>query len=308
MEAFMNAGVIPIPSKMDEEKNLHAAISAIANDLAPSFTELESETEIEDKRLINALRQMAPYPTLVELQSTIVKQNANEATTTMEPPSIERLQLFLAQRTTTIKELKKLRASMSKHIRNCKISNTFGNSASVVGGTLCFFFPTIGVPLVLAGSATSLGTAIAGSMIEKRLQKKYTHLLNEDSLAMQMCETNLKDITTWLITVYSFGQSVTRAGVDLFQLADSIQAASTLTAWSEIIAQLPSLSNALATGAKTISTVSGQILGISVIISVADLIHTWISKNATLESIDKDIVLLEQQLNELKHIAAVYPV
>ncbi|CAF4553054.1 unnamed protein product, partial [Rotaria magnacalcarata] len=46
--------------------------------------------------------------------------------------------------------------------------------------------------------------------------------------------------------------------------------------------------------------------GISVIISVADLIQTWISTNATLSSIDKDIGLLEQQLMELKRIVHIY--
>lgn len=123
---------------------------------------------------------------------------------------------------------------------------------------------------------------------------------------MQICESNLKDITNWLVTVYSFGYSVSKAGVDFLQLAEAIQASSTLGAWSQIIGQLPSLSNALATGAKTISTISGQILGVSVIISVADLIHTWISKNATLEGIDKDIAMLEQQLVELKRVAEAY--
>ncbi|UJR16947.1 hypothetical protein I4U23_003845 [Adineta vaga] len=300
MESLMNVGVIPIPSKSEEENNVQSTIHAVINDLAPQFEELEIETKIEEKRIADVLRKFVPYPTLIELQSTIVKQE------TIEPPTIERLEIFLVQRATTIKGLKKLRNSMAKHIRNCKISNTFGNSASVIGGTLCFFFPIAGVPILLAGSATSLGTTIAGSMIEKRLQKKYIDLLHEDSLALQMCESNLKDITTWLVTAYSLGQSVTKAGVDFLQLAEAIQATTTLGTWSQIIAQLPSLGNALATGAKTASTISGQILGISVIISVADLIQTWVSKNATLEAIDKDIALLEQQLTELKHIAEVY--
>jgi sensor histidine kinase YesM len=118
---------------------------------------------------------------------------------------------------------------------------------------------------------------------------------------MKICESNLKDITTWLITVYSLGYSVSKAGVNFIKLSQAIQAASTL-----LIGQLPSLASALATGAKTAGTISGKILGISVIISVADLIQTWISKNATLTSIDKDIALLEQQLVELKRIADAY--
>lgn len=75
----------------------------------------------------------------------------------IKPPSIEPLETFLEKRAITIDELKKLRASMVKHIKNCKISNTAGSSASIIGGILCFFFPMIGVPVLLAGSATSLG-------------------------------------------------------------------------------------------------------------------------------------------------------
>jgi hypothetical protein len=123
---------------------------------------------------------------------------------------------------------------------------------------------------------------------------------------MKICESKLKDITTWLITVYSLGYSVSKAGVNFLKLSEAIQATSTLRTWSELIAQLPSLANAFSTGAKTAGTISGKILGLSIIISVADLIQTWISKNATLVSIDKDIVLLEQQLIELKCIADVY--
>ena len=123
---------------------------------------------------------------------------------------------------------------------------------------------------------------------------------------MKVCESNLKDITSWLVTVYSLGYHVSKAGVNLFKLSEAIQAASTLGTWSELISQLPSLASALATGAKTAGTISGRILGVSVIISVADLVQTWISKNATLESIDKDIVLLEQQLIELQRIADAY--
>lgn len=123
---------------------------------------------------------------------------------------------------------------------------------------------------------------------------------------MKICESNIRDITAWLVTVYSLGYSVTRAGVNFLRLAEAIQAATTLGTWAELIGQLPSLASALATGAKTAGTLSGKILGISVIISVADLIHTWVSKSATLKSIDKDIALLEQQLEELKRIVEAY--
>jgi len=131
-------------------------------------------------------------------------------------------------------------------------------------------------------------------------------MLREDNLAMKICESNLRDITAWLITVYSLGYSVSKAGVNFMQLAQAIQAATTLGTWAELVAQLPSLASAFATGAKTAGTISGKILGVSVIISVADLIHTWISKSATLKAIDKDIELLEQQLAELQHIVEAY--
>jgi hypothetical protein len=131
-------------------------------------------------------------------------------------------------------------------------------------------------------------------------------MLREDSLAMKLCESNLRDITAWLVTVYSLGYSVTKAGVNFLRLSEAIQAASTLGTWAELVGQLPSLASALATGAKTAGTISGKILGVSVILSVADLIHTWVAKNATLKSIDKDIALLEQQLAELRTIVDAY--
>ncbi|CAF4486694.1 unnamed protein product, partial [Rotaria magnacalcarata] len=74
---------------------------------------------------------------------------------------------------------------------------------------------------------------------------------------MKVCESNLKDITAWLVTVYSLGYSVSKAGVNFLKLSEAIQAASTLGTWSELIGQLPSLANALATGAKTAGTISG---------------------------------------------------
>lgn len=280
MEALVGAGLMPLPSSKPPKMN--------------SIFYTTDETT-----------KLTPYPTLDELQSMIQEQKP-DAPVQIEPPSIEPLKDFIEKRTITIAGLKDLRERMAKHVLNCKISNTVGNSASIIGGILCFVFPPVGVPVLLAGTATSLGTVITESVIEKRLRQKYTDMLKEDSLAMKICESNLKDITAWLVTVYSLGYSVTRAGIDFLRLSEAIQAASTLGTWAELVGQLPSLAGALATGAKTAGTLSGKILGISVIISVADLIHTWISKNATLKSIDKDIELLEQQLNELKRIADAY--
>jgi hypothetical protein len=305
LEALAGAGLIPLPEKSDEITD---------NDIDPNA--------VEENRVDGAIIKLTPYPTLVELKSIIDEQKSHESTAIIEPPSIEPLKDFLEKRAKTIEALKELRIRMAKHIKNCKISNTVGNSASIIGGILCFVFPPVGVPVLLAGSATSLGklsscfflvlyfdilgTSITESVIEKRLRTEYSELLREDSLAMKICESNLKDITTWLVTVYSLGYSVSKAGVNFIKLSQAIEAASTLKTWSDFIKQLPSLASALATGAKTVGTVSGKILGISVIISVADLIQTWISKNATLSSIDKDVALLEQQLVELQRIADAY--
>lgn len=105
--------------------------------------------------------KLTPYPTLEELKTTIDEQKANGLTTVIEPPSIEPLKNFLEKRTNTIEALKDIRIRMAKHINNCKISNTVGNSASIIGGILCFVFPPVGVPVLLAGSATSLGKILS---------------------------------------------------------------------------------------------------------------------------------------------------
>ena len=239
MEALFNAGLVPVSAKYSEDSKLHQVIHSIVHDLVPVADELEAEVEFKEKNIAQALSAFVPYPSLAELKP-VIDRRLSLGDDTIKPPSIEPLEIFIQQRTTTIKGLKKLRNSMAKHVRNCRISNTVGNSASIIGGTLCFFFPIAGIPVLLAGSATSLGTrsehsplariiedfifvsgtSIAGSVIEKRLQKKYTHMLEEDCLAMQLRESNLKDITTWLVTVYSLGYSVSKAGVDFLQLAE----------------------------------------------------------------------------------------
>ncbi|CAF0774047.1 unnamed protein product [Rotaria sordida] len=300
IETLANAGLISLPEKSDETKN-----KIDSNNFYPILNEAVIEAKNEEKRIDDDIVKLTPYPTLVELKSIIDEEKSN-VSTIIEPPSIEPLKNFIEKRAITIEGLKQLRIRITKHIKNCKISNTVGNSASIIGGILCFIFPPVGVPVLLAGSATSLGTTITENVIEKRLRTEYNELLKEDSLAMKVCESNLKDITTWLVTVYSLGYTVSKAGVNFLKLSEAIQASSTLKTWGELIGQLPSLGSALATGAKTVGTISGKILGVSVIISVADLIQTWISKNATLTSIDKDISLLEQQLIELKRIADVY--
>lgn len=317
IEALVGAGLMPLPKIQNEIPN-----ETDSNTLYPILNEVVEEAKEEEKRVDDGIVKLTPYPTLTELKSIIDEQKSN-ASVIIEPPSIEPLKNFLEKRAATIECLKKLRSRMAKHITNCKISNTVGNSASIIGGILCFIFPPVGVPVLLAGSATSLGkflcsfhtyfvlfdfigTSITENVIEKHLRTEYSELLKEDSLAMKVCESNLNDITTWLITVYSLGYSVSKAGINFLKLSEAIQAASTLKTWGEFVGQLPSLANALAIGAKTAGTISGKILGVSVIISVADLIQTWISKDATLVSIDKDIALLEQQLIELKHIADAY--
>ncbi|CAF1495095.1 unnamed protein product [Rotaria magnacalcarata] len=305
MEALAGAGLMPIPSKPTERTDQNVTPITESDGLYPLINEDFDEDDDQEKRLNDLKVKYKSYPSLVELKAMIDEENPSEPVV-INPPSIEPLKEFIERRAITIEGLKDLRARMAKHVLNCKISNTVGNSASIVGGLLCFVFPPIGVPVLLAGAATSLGTNITEGFIENRLRKKYIHMIQEDSLAMKVCETNIKDITAWLITVYSLGYTVSKAGVNFFQLSEAIQAATTLGTWAELVGQLPSLAGALATGAKTAGTISGKILGVSVIISVADLVHTWIIKNATLKSIDKDIGLLEQQLVELKRITEVY--
>ncbi|CAF0926439.1 unnamed protein product [Adineta steineri] len=305
MEALAGAGLVPLPKKHMMKSKFYIEPIFKPDGLYPVLDTVATEVKEQEDQVDESPVKLTPYPTLVELQS-IAEEQKPGAPAVIEPPSIEPLKDFLEKRQATIVGLKELRTRMAKHILNGKIANTVGNSASIIGGILCFVFPPVGVPVLLAGTATSLGTSITESVIEKRLRTKYTNMLREDSMAMQICESNLKDITAWLVTVYSLGYSVSKAGVNFLQLSQAIQAASTLGSWAELVGQLPSLAGALATGAKTAGTISGKILGVSVIISVADLIHTWVSKSATLKSIDKDIALLEQQLVELQRIADAY--
>lgn len=144
MEAFVAANVRPLPSEAVQKNDLNTTLSAMMRDLYPVLNDAPEETNTEEKRIGKAILQLSSYPTLVELQSIINQQKSTDKPVDIEPPSIEPLKNFL-----------------EKHIKKCKISNTASSSASIIGGILCFFFPMIGVPVLLAGSATSLGTFCA---------------------------------------------------------------------------------------------------------------------------------------------------
>ncbi len=159
MEALAGAGLMPLPIKSVGNSKFYAPPIAQPEDLYPVLNEVAEGAKEEEKQIDEATVKLTPYPTLVELKSMIDEQKPNELLV-IEPPSIEPLKDFLEKRATTIQGLKELRARMAKHALNCKISNTVGNSASIVGGILCFFFPPVGVPVLLAGSATSLGMFI----------------------------------------------------------------------------------------------------------------------------------------------------
>ena len=134
LEALAGAGLMSLPNKSD------------VNNHYPVLNDVTEESSVK----------LTSYPTLVELKSIIDEQKPNTSAV-IEPPSIEPLENFLEKRAITIEGLKQLRTRIAKHITNCKISNTVGNSASIIGGILCFIFPPVGVPVLLAGSATTLG-------------------------------------------------------------------------------------------------------------------------------------------------------
>ena len=154
MQALAGAGLLPLPSKPVDPSNKKVSSTTKRDSLYP---ELEGVNDEATPALPEENVKLTSYPTLVELRSMIDEQVASTGTVDIEPPSIEPLKDFIEKRAATIGALKDLRARMAKHVLNCKISNTVGNSASIIGGILCFVFPPVGVPVLLAGSATSLG-------------------------------------------------------------------------------------------------------------------------------------------------------
>ena len=143
LEALAGAGLMPL------SKTSNTDISSPMNNEV-----VEEEVKDEEANV-----KLTSYPTLVQLKSIIDEQEPN-ASVDIEPPSIEPLENFLEKRAITIEGLKQIRVRIAKHISNCKISNTVGNSASIIGGILCFIFPPVGVPVLLAGSATTLGNQL----------------------------------------------------------------------------------------------------------------------------------------------------
>lgn len=159
MEALAGAGLMPLPAKSVQNNNSDGNPITNSNSLYPLINLDPVEDDDEYNKFRESLTKFKPYPSLVELQSMIEEQTP-EKPATIEPPSIEPLKEFIQKRGETIEGLKDLRTRMAKHVLNCKISNTVGNSASIIGGLLCFVFPPIGVPVLLAGTATSLGMYI----------------------------------------------------------------------------------------------------------------------------------------------------
>jgi hypothetical protein len=160
MEALAGAGLMPLPSKSAVKSKFYLTTTGEPiSDLYPVLDEVATEAKNEENQVGESTVKLTSYPTLVELKSMIDEQKP-DAPAIIEPPSIEPLKNFIEKRGTTIEGLKDLRARMAKHVLNCKISNTVGNSASIIGGILCFVFPPVGVPVLLAGSATSLGMFI----------------------------------------------------------------------------------------------------------------------------------------------------
>jgi hypothetical protein len=157
LEALAGAGLMPLPSKSVAKTDFSEPTFAKPNGLYPVLNEVTEEANNDERQVDEENVKLTSYPTLVQLKSMIDEQKP-DTPAVIEPPSIEPLKDFIEKRAITIEGLKELRARMAKHVLNCKISNTVGNSASIIGGILCFVFPPVGVPVLLAGSATSLGT------------------------------------------------------------------------------------------------------------------------------------------------------
>lgn len=157
VEALLGAGLMPVPPRPVEKVKPDVVPPDPSDALNPFFNQTTTELYNGAKLTDEAIADNPLYPSLVELKSMVDEQNPTSSKTVITPPSIEPLKQFIERRKITIEGLKDLRDRMAKHILNGKISNTVGNSASIVGGLLCFVFPLVGVPVLLAGTATSLG-------------------------------------------------------------------------------------------------------------------------------------------------------
>ncbi|CAF4907328.1 unnamed protein product, partial [Rotaria socialis] len=71
------------------------------------------EGKDEENRVDDSNVKLTPYPTLVQLKSSIDDEN-NDTSSIIEPPSIQPLENFIKKRTITIEGLKQLRIRMAK--------------------------------------------------------------------------------------------------------------------------------------------------------------------------------------------------
>lgn len=84
----------------------------------------------------------------------------------------------------SIEALISLKDEFDVQLNNCKISNTVGNSTSILSTGLLFTpFFLVGVVGIVAGGATSAGTALTQYFIEQGKLKEIKYILNQENKA-----------------------------------------------------------------------------------------------------------------------------
>jgi hypothetical protein len=200
---------------------------------------------------------------------------------------------FRIKRQDTIRQLKSIRKELEEIVMNCKISNTVGNSVGIIGAIMTFTpLFVVGIPLAMAGAATSFGTAIAQSTLEHFRGKDFQKVVEDDERLRLELLTSL-DAVSNAMRVNQLNSGV-RTVIGITSITTQA------VRLGELLADLSkAIPNAGVRGAINAAKGFEAIIGIGIILSVGDIIATWTLNPPSLKEMDKIIDLLQKDLEEI---------
>lgn len=189
---------------------------------------------------------------------------------------------------------------LQRHILNCKIARTSGNSTSIAGTGILFTpLALIGLGMLVLGGATSLGTVITQHALARKLVREFNKVIGEHSKIEFTFSTNMARISTELVKLtqvgYRFGKTTAEAVkiARVFSEATSAKAVLSISGASKGAAIL---------GLGRVGVSTGILPVVGAAVSAIDLVITWTTRDETLIQLRQCIDNLSQRQQEIEEI------
>ncbi|CAG9320662.1 unnamed protein product [Blepharisma stoltei] len=272
------------------------------NDISPvTGKNLKHKNLVENCRLaskISKFNEKNPSPDSLE-----------DKTVSSVEKCLENKRAYILNLRTTIIYLTDIQEDLSRHLLNCKISNTAGNSASIAGTGMLFTpLALVGVVTIVAGSLTSIGTTVTQYFIEKsQLKRMKKVLLEEEKAAVRYEVSEMK--SQYLIGLLSFGLKSYQIGSRIWKIMKHTQLFKALKAVDVTIFSAKSVLGIGGWSSAVAACKATKFLKVSALgagLSALDIVFTWAVKNPTLEEfkiqIDNKENLIEKEIKELEEL------